>query len=90
MGTGIFIRKSNPISVSVPSGGKGTLNTSYNDSPPSGYNLVSRSFNRTDDGGWGIIIYCGLNGNYIAYESTGSAPTLTGYVIDVYVNTKYP
>lgn len=81
----IIVRKSNNISVAVASGGKGTVNTSYPTSAPSGFNLVARNFMRTDDGGWGIIIYCALNSNYIAYESTGSAPTLTGYVIDVFV-----
>lgn len=81
----IIIRNSNSISVQVASGGKGSVNTSYSSPEPSGFTLVSRQFNRTDDGGYGVIIVPSLFGNYIVYESTGSAPTLTGYVIDIWM-----
>lgn len=75
---------SNPISVNVTSDGKGYVNTTYSINPPSGYSLISRQFMRIDDGGYNVIVYCSLTNNYIVYESVGSAPTLTGYVVDIY------
>lgn len=42
---------------------------------------------RTDAGGYGVIVVCPLYQNYINYLSTGSAPTLTGYVIELSAKT---
>lgn len=82
----IIVLKSNNISVAVASGGKGTQTFTMQGSAPSGYTLVARQFVRTDDGGYGVIVTCNLGvGRYIVYESTGSAPTLQGYVLETYV-----
>lgn len=82
----IIVLKSNNISVAVASGGKGTQTYTMQGSAPSGYTLVARQFVRTDDGGYGVIVTCNLgDGRYIVYESTGSAPTLQGYVLETYV-----
>ena len=80
----IVIRKSNAISKAIASNEKGNIATSYDTIVPDGYTLINRSFMRTDNGGYNIIVIPSMNGNYVVYESTGSAPTLTGYVIDTW------
>jgi len=88
LNNGLFIRKSNTISVNVSSGAGGTVNYSYPTAMPSGYEPISRCFMRTDAGGYGVIVVCPLYQNYINYYSTGSAPNpMTGYVVELCAKT---
>ena len=88
LNNGLFIRKSNTISVNVSSGAGGTVNYSYPTAMPAGYEPISRCFMRTDAGGYGVIVVCPLYQNYINYYSTGSAPNpMTGYVVELCAKT---
>ena len=88
LNNGLFIRKSNTISVNVSSGAGGTVNYSYPTAMPAGYEPISRCFMRTDSGGYGVIVVCPLYQNYINYYSTGSAPNpMTGYVVELCAKT---
>lgn len=83
--TNIKIRESNSISKSITSSDEGgTIATSYQEPAPQGYTLIARSFVRTDDGGYGVIVVPSMATNTLIYKSVGSTPTLTGYVRDVW------
>lgn len=83
---GIKYRVSNDIEVAITANGKGQVGFTFSESIPTNATLISREFVRVDEGGWGVTVYVNQNqvGNYICYESIGSAPTLKGYVREVY------
>lgn len=87
--THFWFRKSNTISQPIASGAMGYIPLTFTDTPPTGYILTSRQFLRSDNGGYNIILDCPIGVNYLAYHSTGSAPTLTGYVIDTYAKISW-
>lgn len=78
------VRNSNDISVSVSANSNGTATYTFSEAVPQGVH-ASREFVRTDSGGYNIIIDAPMYSNYIVYQSLGSAPTLRGYVRDLYV-----
>lgn len=80
----IIIRTSNQISQAISANERTTISYTFSDSVPSGYTELCRSFKRTDNGGFSILVEAPMNRNYLVVQSLGSAPTLTGNVIVVY------